>query len=343
MKVFVVGGGGREHALVWKLAQSRQVNELYASPGNAGISGIAECIDLSPDTFSAILDFVKYEWVDLTIVCTERLLAEGIVDFFDREGRRILGPSKKAAKIGSSRVFAKDLMRLHGIPTAGYKVFASHLQAEDYIRLKGAPLVIKTGGRLEGDGCFLASTSEEAIDILKLVMNEKAFGDAGKYVIIEEHLTGDRFSFVALTDGKTVAPLTSVHVYRGDGTNLNTDGMGAYSPHEITEETRFRIMEKIMLPLLEAFRSEGIIYKGFVSADLVVNKEKAHVFELNCSLSDLESQTILPRLRTDFVDILSAVAGEKLSEAALEMEQNATVCVVAATEKHPESGKPAIV
>ena len=338
MKVLVIGGGGREHALVWKLSQSRHVSKIYSSPGNAGMAEIAQCIDLSPNNFNAIVDFVKYEWIDLTIVCSEKFLAQGIVDFFEREGHRILGPDRAAAQVGLSRVFAKNLMRLHGIPTAEYKVFSSYLHAQDYIRLMGAPIVIKTDGRSEENGSFLATTTEEAKNILKLIMEDRIFGEAGRHVIIEERLSGERVSFVALTDGKVVTPLTSLYIYRGDEISPNTIGMGAYSPvYRVKEELKAYIMEKIMEPLLKAFHSEGINHKGFISADLVVHEEGARVFELSCCLKDLESQTILPRLKTDFIDMVSAVTGERLSDAGIEMEQNATVCIVSATEGYSKS------
>ncbi len=338
MKVLVIGGGGREHALVWKLSQSKHINKIYSSPGNAGIAEIAECIDLSPNNFSAIVDFVRYEWIDLTIVCSEKLLAEGIVDFFDREGRRILGPDRRAAQVGLSRVFAKNLMRLHGIPTPEYKVFASYLHALDYIRLKSVPIVIKTDGRSVKDGSFLASTTEEATNILKLIMEDRVFGDDGRHVVIEEQLGGERFSFLALTDGKTVTPFTSLYIYRGDETGSNMMGMGAYSPvYRVKKELKAYIMEKIMEPLLKAFHSEGINHKGFISADLIVNEEKVHVFELNCCLKELEAQTVLPRLKTDLIDMVSAVMEERLSGTEIEVEQNATVCIVGAAERYPKS------
>lgn len=340
MKVLVIGGGGREHALVWSLSKSKHVNKIYSSPGNAGIAELAECVDLSPNNFNAVVDFVKYEWIDLTIVCSEKLLAEGIVDVFEREGRSILGPDKAAAQFGVSRVFAKNLMRLHGIPTAEYKVFSSYLQAQDYIRLKSAPIVIKTDGRSERDGSFLASTADEATNILKLIMEDGFFGDAGRYVIIEEQLTGDRLSFLALTDGKTVTPLTSLYADREDETGPSATVMGGCSPgYRVNEDLKAFVMEKIMDPLRKAFRSEGINHKGFISADLIVNRDRAHVFELNCCLTGLEAQTVLPRLRTDFVDMVSAVAGERLSDSAIEMEQNEAVCIASAMEGNPISTK----
>jgi phosphoribosylamine--glycine ligase len=338
VKVLVIGGGGREHALAWKLAQSKHVNKIYASPGNAGIAELAECIDLSPNNFSAIVDFVRYEWIDLTIVCSEKLLAEGIVDFFDREGRRILGPNRKAAQVGLSRVFAKNLMRLHGIPTPEYKVFTSYLHALDYIRLKSVPIVIKTDGRSVENNSFFASTTDEAMNILKLIMEDRVFGDDGRHVVIEEQLVGERISFLAFTDGKTVAPFTSLYIYRGDETGSNMMGMGAYSPvYRFNKELRAYIMEKIMEPLLRAFHSEGIKHKGFISADLIVNDEKAHVFELNCCLKELEAQTVLPRMNTDLIDMVSAVMEERLSGTEIEVEENASVCIVGAAERYPKS------
>jgi len=344
VKVLVIGSGGREHALVWKLSQSKHINKIYASPGNAGMAEIAECIDLSPNDVHAITDFVKYEWIDLTIVCSAKFLAAGIADFFEREGRKILGPRKKAAHVGLSRVFAKKLLRLYGIPTAEYKVFTSHLHAKDYIRLKGAPIVIKTDGCPEGTGCFLVSTTEEATNILKLIMEDRIFGDAGKHVVIEEQLRGERLSFVALTDGKTITPLTSLRIYRGNDTNPDAIGMGAYSPvYSVKKELETNILGKIMGPLIEAFHSEGINHRGFISADLVVDEEKAHVFELNCCLGDLESQTALPRLKTDFVDMVLAVTEERLADVDIEMEENPTVCIASALEGYPKSRNGAII
>ncbi len=203
MKVLVIGGGGREHAIVWKLSQSRSVDKIYCCPGNAGIAGLAECINVNQNDFSALLDLVKYEWIDLTIVGPEDPLSKGIVDLFEKEGRKILGPTKAAAQLESSKVFSKDLMKSYGIPTAEYRVFTSYLHAEEYLRFKGTPIVIKADGLAAGKGVFIANTMDEAMDALKIIMKDRAFGDAGNKVIIEDCLKGEEASYMVFTDGKS--------------------------------------------------------------------------------------------------------------------------------------------
>jgi phosphoribosylamine--glycine ligase len=253
MKVLIIGGGGREHAIAWKLSQSRHVNQIYSSPGNPGIAEIAECIDVSPGDFRTLIDVVKYEWIDLTIVCAEQALADGIVNAFEREGCKILGPNRTAAQLQSSRVFAKGFLRLHRIPTANYRVFSSYPEAQDYVRMKGVPMVIKTDGHCGGRGIFVATSEDEAMGALKLIMKDRTIGDSGRQVIIEEGLKGDRVSVTALTDGKTILPLTSVFIYRSKSENaagLITGVMGAYSPAPlITDEVETYIMAKIFKPL----------------------------------------------------------------------------------------------
>jgi len=347
VKVLVIGGGGKEHAIAWELSQSRHINRIYCCPGNAGIAEIAECIDISPDNFSAIIDFVKYDWIDLTIVCSEKLLSRGIVDAFEKEGCRILGPNRSAAQLRSSRVFAKNLMRLHRIPIPEYKVFTSYLHAQDYVNLKGTPIVIKADGFSEDKGVFWASTVEEAIDALKLIMKDRIFGDAGKRVIIEESLKGEKVSFITLTDGKTIMPLTSLHKYQhifnGD-TGSNIAGMGAYSPSPIiTEELEPIIMEKIMRPVLKGLNSERIKYKGILSADLIVYKGKPYVFEFNCCFGDPEAQTILPRLKTDFTEMALAIIEERLSDIDIEWRQKASICIVVSSKGYPGSYRKGVI
>ncbi|MEW6162207.1 MAG: phosphoribosylamine--glycine ligase [Nitrospirota bacterium] len=341
MKVLVIGGGGKEHAIVWKLSQSRHVNRIYCCPGNAGIAEIAECIDVSPHDFDALIDFVKYEWIDLTIVGAEEPLSRGIVDSSEKEGCRILGPNSAAAQLGSSRVFAKDLMRLYRIPTAEYRVFTSYLHAEDYVRLKGTPVVIKADRPAEGNGTFVALTVEEAIDALRLIMKDRVFGDAGKRVIIEECLKGEEVSFMIFTDGKTIAPLAvsknHKQIFDGD-MGPNTEGMGAYSPVPIfTKELETVIMGKIMRLVLKAFNSEGIKYRGILSADILINKGKPYVLELNCTFGDPEIQTVLPRLRTDLMEIALAITDERLSDIqnVIEWRQESSVCVVVSSNGYP--------
>jgi phosphoribosylamine--glycine ligase len=338
MKVLVIGGGGKEHAIVWKLSQSRHISKVYCCPGNPGIAGIAELIDIRPDDFNALIDFAKYEWIDFTIVGSGQVFSRDIVPLFEREGCRIFGAGRTAAKAESSRVFAKNLMRLHRIPTAEYKVFNSYLQAEDHIRMKGAPIVIKTDGFADAS-IFRAKTVEEATEILKNIMNKRMLGDAGNQVIIEKNLPGEQFTFVALTDGKTVRPLTSLVVCRNlyeKNRGPGTIGMGAYSPAPIvTRELGETITDKIMLPLAKALGADGLPYKGFLSADIVLHKGVATVLGFHGNFSDPDTQTVLPRLKTDFVDMALAVMEERLSDVVIEWEHESSVWVVMASKGYP--------
>ena len=338
MKVLVIGGGGKEHAIVWKLSQSRHISKVYCCPGNPGIAGIAELIDIRPDDFKALIDFAKYEWIDFTIVGSGQVFSRDIVPLFEREGCRIFGAGRTAAKAESSRVFAKNLMRLHRIPTAEYKVFNSYLQAEDHIRMKGAPIVIKTDGFADAS-IFRAKTVEEATEILKKIMNKRMLGDAGNQVIIEKNLPGEQFTFVALTDGKTVRPLTSLVVCRNlydNNRGPGTIGMGAYSPAPIvTRELGETITDKIMLPLAKALGADGLPYKGFLSADIVLHKGVATVLGFHGNFSDPDTQTVLPRLKTDFVDMALAVMEERLSDVVIEWEHESSVWVVMASKGYP--------
>ena len=346
MKVLVIGGGGREHTIVWKLSQSSKVDKIYCCPGNAGISEIAECINIDDNNFEAVANFVKYEGVDLTIVGPEAPLSKGIVDVFERNGRKILGPNSKAAQLEGSKVFSKDLMKRYGIPTAEYKVFTSYLHAEDYVRMKGAPIVIKADGLAAGKGVIMAKTVDEAIAGLKLIMKDKAFGEAGNRVVVEECLDGEEASFMAFTDGKTILPMVSSQdhkrVFDGDQ-GPNTGGMGAYSPAPvITPELESVIMEKIMRPTVNGLQSEGIKYKGILYAGLMIKDNKPYTLEFNCRLGDPETQPVLSRLKTDLTDIALAIADERLSGINLEWKPEVSVCVVAASKGYPgayEKGK----
>jgi phosphoribosylamine--glycine ligase len=339
MKVLVIGGGGREHALVWKLSQSRSVDKIYCCPGNAGIAGMAECINVDQNNFNALLDLVKYEWIDLTIVGPEDPLSKGIVDLFEKEGRKILGPTKAAAQLESSKVFSKDLMKKHGIPTAEYRVFTSYLHAEEHIRLKGTPIVIKADGLAAGKGVFIANTMEEAIDALKVIMKDRVFGDAGDKVIVEDCLKGEEASYMVFTDGKTVVPMVSSQDHKrifDFDKGPNTGGMGAYSPAPVvTGELEEVVMEKIMKPTIMALRSEGIKYKGILYAGLMIDKGIPSVLEFNCRLGDPETQPVISRLKTDLMDIAMAVADERLSEINIEWNNDPSVCVVLSSSGYP--------
>jgi phosphoribosylamine--glycine ligase len=339
MKVLVIGGGGREHAIVWKLAQSRSVDRIYCCPGNAGIAEIAECIDVSQNDFKALLDFVKYEWIDLTIVGPEDPLSKGIVDVFEKEGRKILGPGRAAAQLESSKVFSKDLMRSHNIPTAEYKVFTSYLHAEEYIRVKGTPIVIKADGLAAGKGVFVASNTDEAMEALRLIMKEKAFGEAGKKVLIEQCLKGEEASFMAFTDGRTVVPMASSQdhkrIFDGDR-GPNTGGMGAYSPAPvITGELERVVIDRVMYPVIRALKAEGITYKGVLYAGLIIDKGIPYVLEFNCRLGDPETQPVLSRLKTDLVEIATAICDGRLADIKTEWKEDPAVCVVISSEGYP--------
>ncbi len=340
MKVLVIGGGGREHAIAWKLSQSRYVDKIYCAPGNAGIADIAECIDIGTSNFDALVDFVKYEWVDLTIVGPEEPLSKGIVDAFEKDGRRILGPSKAGAQLESSKVFAKEFMKKYRIPSAEYKVFTSYIHAEDYIRMKGAPIVIKADGLAAGKGVFVAETVEEAIDALRIIMKEKAFGDAGKRVVVEEHLQGEEASFMVFTDGKTIVPMASSQDHKrvfDEDKGLNTGGMGAYSPAPvITRELESIAIDRIMKPVIKGLKAEGINYKGILYAGLMIKDNTPYVLEFNCRLGDPETQPVLFRLNADLLEISLAIADEKLSGVDVQWLDHAAVCVVVASKGYPE-------
>jgi phosphoribosylamine--glycine ligase len=346
MKVLVIGGGGREHAIVWKLAQSRHVDKIYCAPGNAGISETAECIDININDFAELVNFVRYEWIDLTIVGPEEPLSRGIADAFAREGRKILAPSKAAAQLEASKVFSKEFMKRHRIPTAEYKTFTSYIHAEDYVRMKAAPIVVKADGLAAGKGVIVAATIDDAIEALKRIMKEKEFGEAGNRVIIEECLQGEEASFMVFTDGNTIVPMVSSQdhkqVFDGDK-GPNTGGMGAYSPAPvITDELESLIIEKIIHPTIHGLMEEGIKYKGVLYAGLMIRDGKPSVLEFNCRLGDPETQPVLARLDTDFVDIALAICDERLSDTKVEWKRDAAVCVVLASGGYPgkyERGK----
>ncbi|KKM70427.1 hypothetical protein LCGC14_1440860 [marine sediment metagenome] len=347
MKVLVIGGGGREHALCWKLAQSRNVNKVYCAPGNAGISEVAECVDISPDNFDTLLDFVKYEWIDLTVVGPEDPLSKGIVDLFEKNGRKIVGPSKAAAELEASKVFAKDFMKRHGIPTAEYKTFTSHTHAREYIELKGTPIVVKADGLAAGKGVIVCETHGQALEALDMILKEKRFGSAGERVVVEACLRGEEASYIAFCDGATILPLASSQdhkpVSNGDK-GPNTGGMGAYSPAPVvTPELEQRIISEVMEPVVEGFRRDGVKFKGILYAGLMIDGDKIGVLEYNCRLGDPETQPLLARLETDLFEVLMAIADEKLSKIELKWTEEPSCCVVLASGGYPgsyETGKP---
>ncbi len=339
MKILVIGGGGREHAIVWKLSQSKVVDKIYCIPGNAGISEVAECLEIESKDISALLDFVKYEWIDLTVVGPEDPLAKGIVDVFQKEGRRIIGPTQAGAQIESSKVFAKDFMKRHKIPTAEYKIFTSYTHAEEYIRLKGTPIVIKADGLAAGKGVFVCQNYDEAVDALRIIMKEKVFGSAGDKVVIEECLKGQEVSYLVFTDGKSIVPMVTSKDHKrllDNDEGPNTGGMGTFSPNPaVTPELEQEILETVIKPTIKGLKSEGIIYKGILYSGLMIVNGKPYVLEFNCRFGDPETQVILPRLETDIIDIFMAISEQRLSKVNVKWSDKASLCVILASEGYP--------
>jgi phosphoribosylamine--glycine ligase len=346
MKVLVVGGGGREHALIWKIAQSPKVTKIYAAPGNAGIAQLAECTPLKSDDIPGLLAFAKSKTIDLTLVGPEGPLSLGIVDEFTKAGLRVFGPSGKAAEIEASKQFSKDLMKKYHIPTAEYGVFTERAAAEAYVREKGAPIVVKADGLAAGKGVVVAETVEEAVKALDLIMGKKAFGAAGDRVVIEECLRGEEASFMAFSDGKTVVPMASSQdhkrVFDADK-GPNTGGMGAYSPAPIvTKKLERKVMETIMVPTVRAMEKEGRLFKGVLYAGLMINDGEAKVLEFNARFGDPETQPIMARLETDLIDIIEAILAGSLSKIDIKWKPDSAVCVVMASGGYPgnyEKGK----
>lgn len=346
MKVLVVGGGGREHALVWKIAQSPAVEKVYCAPGNAGIAQHAECWPISPEDIRSLLELVAKENIDLTVVGPEAPLTLGIVDAFRAKGKRIVGPTQKAAEIEGSKAFAKYLMKKYGIPAADSEVFADFSAAWEYVQKKGFPIVIKADGLAAGKGVIICATAEEAKTALKQIMVEKVFGEAGKKVVVEEFLSGEEASFLAFTDGEVILPLPSAQdhkpIYDGDR-GPNTGGMGAYSPAPIvTEAIEQQIMEKIMVPAIRGMAAEGRKYQGILYAGLMIKDGQAKVLEFNARFGDPETQPILFRMKSDIIPALEAVIDGDLDKIKLEWDSRAAVCVVMAAQGYPgayEKGK----
>jgi len=341
MKVLVVGGGGREHALVWKISKSPKVTKIYAAPGNAGIAQLAECVPIKAEDIQGLLAFAKKQAIDLTLVGPEGPLSMGIVDEFTRAGLRIFGPSGKAAEIEASKRFSKDLMKKYHIPTAEYGVFTDRAAAEAYVREKGAPIVVKADGLAAGKGVVVAETVEEALKALDLIMSQKAFGKAGERVVIEECLKGEEASFMAFTDGKTVVPMASSQdhkrVFDADK-GPNTGGMGAYSPAPIvTKKLERKIMEQIMVPTVAAMEKEGRLFKGVLYAGVMIHEGEAKVLEFNARFGDPETQPIMSRLDTDLIAIVDAIIDGKLAGVEIAWKPDSAVCVVMASGGYPGS------
>lgn len=339
MKILVVGGGGREHALVWKLAQSPRVKKIYCAPGNAGISQLAECVDIAADDIKTLLSFAEEQKIDLTVVGPEAPLIGGIVNQFTAAGLKIFGPSKEAAEIEGSKALAKSIMEKYQIPTAGYQVFDQADPAIAYIKSMGAPIVVKADGLAAGKGVIVALDVQTAVGAVKEIMEDKIFGAAGAKVVVEEYLAGEEVSILAFTDGEHVVPMVSAQdhkrIFDGDQ-GLNTGGMGAYSPAPIYSPEIAQItLEEILKPTVAGLKSEGRTYRGVIYAGLMITPKGVKVLEYNARFGDPETQPVLMRLKTDLVDIIEAVLEGRLAEQKIEWWDDAAVCVVLASGGYP--------
>ncbi len=339
MKILVVGGGGREHALVWKIAQSPLAEKIWCAPGNPGIAALAECVDIPVEAVEKLRDFALREKVDLTVVGPEVPLTLGIVDLFEASGLAIFGPSRAAAQIEGSKSFSKDLMAKYGIPTAAYRTFTDRDEAAAYIREQGAPIVVKANGLAAGKGVIVALTVEQALAAIDEIMVEGVFGAAGNSVVIEEFMAGEEASFFAFTDGRNILPLASAQDHKrayDDDQGPNTGGMGAYSPAPVVTEALYRqIVETIVRPTVEGMAKEGIPYRGILYVGLMIEEGRPRVVEYNARFGDPEAQPLLMRMKSDIVPVLAACARGELTQTELAWHDKAAVCVVMASGGYP--------
>ncbi len=347
MKVLIVGSGGREHAIAWKVAQSPKVDKIYCAPGNAGIEEYAECVDIKAMEFDKLAAFAKEQEIDLTVIGMDDPLVGGVVDVFEAQGLRVFGPRKNAAILEGSKAFSKDLMKKYQIPTAAYENFTDAQAALDYLSTAKFPIVLKADGLALGKGVLICNTLEEAQEGVKEIMTDKKFGTAGNCMVIEEFMTGREVSVLAYVDGKTIKPMTSAqdHKRAGDGdTGLNTGGMGTFSPSPFyTEEVDAFCKKYIYQPTVDAMAAEGREFKGIIFFGLMLTPDGPKVLEYNARFGDPETQVVLPRMKTDIVDVFEACIDGTLDQIDLQFEDTAAVCVVLASDGYPVSYKKGFV
>lgn len=340
MKVLIVGGGGREHAIAWKVAQSPKVEKIYCAPGNAGISEVAECVNIGAMEFEKLAAFAKEKEVDLTVIGMDDPLVGGIVDVFEAEGLRVFGPRKNAAILEGSKAFSKDLMKKYGIPTAGYETFETAEGALEYLETSKYPVVLKADGLALGKGVLICNTKEEAKDGVKTLMLDKQFGSAGDRIVVEEFMTGREVSVLSYVDGKTIQIMTSAqdHKRAKDGDEgLNTGGMGTFSPSPFyTAQVDAFCKEHIYQKTVDAMAAEGRTFKGIIFFGLMLTEDGPKVLEYNARFGDPETQVVLPRMKNDIVEVFEACIDGTLDQITLEFEDNAAVCVVLASDGYPE-------
>lgn len=346
MQVLVIGCGGREHTLVWKLAQSKKVTKLYAAPGNPGMKDLAECVDLDIADLDGLADWAEKHAIDLTVVGPEAPLVAGIVDVFKARGLTIFGPSAKAAEIEGSKIFSKELMEKYGVPTAFFKVCDNLADARAFVEEKGAPIVIKADGLAAGKGVVVAMTRDEALAALDEMMGAHKFGSAGNRVVIEEFMEGEEASLLAFTDGKTIVPMLAAQDHKrvNDGDQgPNTGGMGAYCPAPVmTDALKEKTVKEVLRPIVDALAKEGRPYSGCLYAGLMIKGDSVKVVEFNARFGDPETQVVLPLLKSDLAEIMVACANGTLTPDLVEWSDKAAVCVVMASGGYPASYKKGI-
>jgi phosphoribosylamine--glycine ligase len=341
MRILVIGGGGREHAILWALKKSDKVKELFCAPGNAGSAKLAECVPIAVSQFDELTAFAKDASIDLVFVGPDDPLADGIVDAFEAAGIPAFGPNKLAAEIEGSKIFMKDLLKKYNIPTAKYETFTDYETALSYLREQEVPIVIKADGLAAGKGVTVAFTREEAETALREAMVDKVFGDAGNQIVIEEFLEGQEMSILAFVDGETVKPMVPAQdhkpIFDGDK-GPNTGGMGTYTPlPHIPQSIVDDAIANIIIPTAKAMVSEGRPFRGVLFAGLMITKDGPKTIEFNARMGDPETQVVLPRLKTDLVDIVLAAMNGRLGEMDIEWSDEAAVCVIAASEGYPGS------
>ena len=338
-KVLIIGSGGREHCLGWKLSQSPNVSEIISAPGNAGLSWIGECVSVKPNDVSSLVKLVEKRRIDLTIVGPEEPLTLGIVDEFEKRGLPIYGPSKKAAMLEASKVFAKEIMSRAGIPTAEFEVFSDYDKAIKYVEERSVPLIIKADGLASGKGVTVAVDKDKAFYAIELNLKGHVFGEASKRIVIEEYLCGEEASVLAFTDGETIIPMISAQDYKRvyeDDTGPNTGGMGSYAPAPILPyEYLDIIVDKIYRPVLEELKREGINYRGVLYSGLMIGFDGPKVLEFNVRFGDPESQALLPLLKTDLYSVFKATIEGRLKDIKLEWEGGTALCVIIASSGYP--------
>jgi len=341
MKVLVIGSGGREHALVWKIRQSYQVTELFCAPGNGGIEGVADCVPIAVDDFESLADFAIEKSIDVTIVGPEKPLTDGIVDYFQEKGLRIFGPTKRAARIEGSKAYAKSLMKKYGIPTADFMTFTGADEAFKYLETHPAPIVVKASGLAAGKGSLVCRTDEEARKAVDMILKKRVFGSAGDAIVIEECLQGEELSIFALTDGNDflMLPPSQDHKPALDGDRgPNTGGMGAYAPAPLAAERLLaEISGTIIKPTIDALRSEGSPYKGLLYAGLMITDSGPKVIEFNCRFGDPETQVVLPLIKNDLTGLIDATIDGTIGKNTIEETMHYAVCVIMASGGYPGS------